>query len=206
MLWDAFWNRVREIPEAERYRTPFSASDPLNTPNTLNVGDPRIAVALGSAILGLQDAGIGMADALGQHLYVGSDKTPVPLFGGCETSGYFTIACDDEGAYKVNSKQFIGNAYLQVVRFEDGKPQAHTLLAHGQGDLSDPSHLDPAVVRYAKKDWLHFPFTERQILRDAKLAVTLLPALRKRHSAEESRRNGPKAPAAAPVSRARRTQ
>ncbi|MDQ1835475.1 penicillin acylase family protein [Massilia scottii] len=188
LLWDAFWNRVSDIPEQERYATPFSADDPLNTPNTLNVADPRIALALGSAILALQESGIGIADTLGKHLYAGSDTAPVPLFGGCETSGYFTIACDDDGAYNVNSKQFVGNAYLQVVRFENDKPQAYTLLAHGQGDLDHAGKPDPAVVRYARKDWLYFPFSEGQILRDAKLAVTRLPALPTRHGAVKSSR------------------
>jgi acyl-homoserine-lactone acylase len=183
LLWDAFWNRVREIPEAERYATPFSVHDPLNTPTTLKVADPRMAQALGAAVLALQDAGIGLADTLGKHLHAGSDNAPVPLFGGCETSGYFTIACDDEGGYKADSKQFVGNAYLQVVRFEDGKPLAHTLMAHGQADPNPAGTVDPALRRYASKDWLAFPFEEGQILADPKLAVTVLPALPRRRAA-----------------------
>lgn len=188
LLWDAFWNRVSEIPEQERYGTPFSADEPLTTPHTLKVADPRIALALGSAILGLREAGIGMADTPGQHLNAGSDKAPVPLFGGCETSGYFTIACDDEGGYDVHGKQFVGNAYLQVVRFDNGRPQAYTLLAHGQADLDPAGKPDPALLRYARKDWLHFPFSEAQIRRDPKLAVTRLPALPRHPGAVASRR------------------
>lgn len=80
LLWDAFWNGVQEIPEVERYTTPFSALDPLNTPNTLNMAEPRIAAALGSAVLWLEQAGIALSDPLGKHLYVGNDKGKVPLF------------------------------------------------------------------------------------------------------------------------------
>ncbi|MGK5049775.1 penicillin acylase family protein [Janthinobacterium sp. GB4P2] len=175
ILWDAFWNRVRELPDDVRYLTAFSIDDPLNTPSTLNVEDSRVISALGEAVISLQKEKIDLHTSLGEHLYAGTGSAPIPLYGGCETSGYFTIMCDDKGEYKLESKQFIGNSYMQVVRFTDDGPIAHTLLAHGQREFGySGKHIDPGVKRYAQKKWLMFPFNEVEIRRDPALSRMIL--------------------------------
>jgi acyl-homoserine-lactone acylase len=171
VLWNTFWARVRELPEAERYRVPFSPDQPLLTPNTLNVSDPLIGQALGAAVIAISEAGASVTAPVGKYLRAGD----VPLFGGCDGGGYFTSACDDDGAYKLASRHFIGNTYLQVVRFDSRGPHAVTLLAHGEregGFTGD--RLDPGVQRYANKDWLAFTFAEVDILHDPQLTTTTL--------------------------------
>ncbi|UKI07940.1 MULTISPECIES: hypothetical protein [Variovorax] len=55
--------------------------------------------------------------------------------------------------------------------------QARTLLAHGEREtaVTGGSGLGP-VARYARKDWLRFPFREEDIARDPQLRrVTVRP-------------------------------
>ena len=59
------------------------------------------------------------------------------------------------------------NTYLQVVYFDKEGVKADTLLAHGLDEeaiTSGRNNLD--VTRYSDKDWLHFPFQEKQVLKD----------------------------------------
>ena len=105
----------------------------------------------------------------------------LPIYGGCASDEYFVVACgEDDG--EVLGPDSLANSYLQVVHFGRQGVEAHTLLAHGQ----DERALMPAgtvatmapVVRYARKDWLRFPFREADIARDAGLTrqVLQLPA------------------------------
>ncbi|HEY6923348.1 MAG TPA: penicillin acylase family protein [Steroidobacteraceae bacterium] len=177
VLWNAFWDRVVDLPEAERYRVPFSPDQPLLTPNALNVSDPLITQALGAAVSALADTGVSLTAPVGKYLRVGN----VPLFGGCNEEGYFTSACDDDGAYRVTGPHFLGNTYLQVVRFDSRGVRATTLLSHGErerGFIEGP--LDPGVRRYAAKDWLEFPFSEKDISKDPALTTIAVCVARDR--------------------------
>lgn len=67
---------------------------------------------------------------------------------------------------------------MQVVGFGEKGVEAYTLLAHGLRDnLFQPGvigDIDSNVRRYAKKDWLRFPFEEADIMQYPKLKRTFL--------------------------------
>jgi acyl-homoserine-lactone acylase len=56
--------------------------------------------------------------------------------------------------------------------------QAYTMLAHGLNESvlgrEASGQKDNGLYRYAKKDWLHFPFREEDIMRDPELKRTVL--------------------------------
>jgi acyl-homoserine-lactone acylase len=53
--------------------------------------------------------------------------------------------------------------------------EAHTLLAHGQDETAvDNGRGSAPVARYARKDWLRFPFREADIARDPQLGRVVL--------------------------------
>jgi acyl-homoserine-lactone acylase len=178
VLWDMFWARLEKIPVAEFYLVPFSANEPLSTPRSPKAQDPRVARALAEAVVDMSAKGWALNEALGSQRYVGSHTHPTPLFGGCQDPGYFTVACNSDGSYPMGPGSH-ANSYLQVVRFGARGVEAHTLLAHGLTDQSvsaDPHRgvTDPAVQRYARRDWLRFPFREEDIARDLLLKRQLL--------------------------------
>src|SRR3546814_5077781 len=75
-LWREFWrNLVGALPvsldilKANYWLVPFSADDPLHTPNTLNVALPTVALAFGDAIKTVMTSGYAFDEMLGdiQH-------------------------------------------------------------------------------------------------------------------------------------------
>jgi acyl-homoserine-lactone acylase len=175
LLWDAFWARLQEIPAAEFYTKAFTAEAPLQTPSGINAADPRVAGALAHAVEDMRKNGAALGTPLGARRFTRSDGRQVPLFGGCDAEGYFTVACPNEGDYTMNDRSH-GNTYLQIVYFERQGVKARTLLAHGERETAvmNGDGIGP-VARYGRKDWLHFPFSEKDISRDTALRREILP-------------------------------
>lgn len=174
LLWEAFWRRVRDIPESELFRQAFSANAPLSTPHQAHGADPRVARALADAVLEFRRAGRALDEPLGRRRYVRSEGQRVPLYGGCHGHGNFVVACN-ENDMDAMSPDSLANSYLQVVRFTPEGVEAHTLLAHGQRDtaVDNGDGIEP-VRRYADKQWLRFPFTDGEIAGDPALRRTVL--------------------------------
>ncbi|RSZ60565.1 penicillin acylase family protein [Massilia atriviolacea] len=174
LLWEAFWGRLRTIPAASLYGTAFSGAAPLDTPAKPTPTPEQAGQALGAAVRILEGQGVALDAALGSRRYVDSGGRQVPLYGGCHTSGYFAVACNYDGSYRLGPDS-MGNAYLQVVHFGPGGVEAHTLMAHGQDELAVSNGQGSAPVeRYARKDWLRFPFHEKEIARDPGLRRSVL--------------------------------
>lgn len=177
VLWEAVWARLRKIAPEKLYQVAFSSAEPLATPAKPRLEGEGAAQALGAAVLSLAGQGVALDAPLGSRRYVSTGGQRVPLYGGCHGSGYFTVACgyDEQGRLGPDSH---ANSYLQLVRFGARGVEAHTLLAHGQDEAAvDNGQGSAPVLRYARKDWLRFPFREADIQRDPGLTrVVLRPA------------------------------
>lgn len=172
LLWAAFWRQIVRLPEAQLYRTAFDPARPLQTPAAINGADPRVRAALAAALQSVRAGGRAPDAPLGSVQLLRADGTAV--YGGCSAAGYFTVACSHapDGALDAQTE---GNSYLQVVRFGPQGVDAHTLLAHGEREqaVAGGSGGEP-LQRYARKDWLAFPFSEQAIAADPQLARQVL--------------------------------
>ncbi len=113
LLWDAFWTRVQKIPATDRYAQPFSASAPVRPPSAIRASDPRVALARAGAVEDMARKGWALDMPLGQQRFARSEGRKLPLFGGCDAEGYFTVACANDGDYTMDDRSH-GNTYLQV--------------------------------------------------------------------------------------------
>jgi acyl-homoserine-lactone acylase len=163
-------------PNPLLWTTPFSASDPVNTPRGLNTSSPLVQEALGRAVTLLEDVGMPLDAPLGSVQRSGViGDTVVPIFGGTGTEGAFTIVSVpgltadnpqtpvDESKYRVT----YGNSYIQTVTWApDGagfKPVAEGFVTYSQStDPASPHFLD-FTQEYSAKRWHRFPFREREI-------------------------------------------
>ncbi|MDR5776817.1 MULTISPECIES: penicillin acylase family protein [unclassified Caballeronia] len=169
-LWDEFWNRASAMPELQRYTTPFDASHPLTTPAGIDTADPAVVRALGNAlggaVLALQANGFAADLMRGAMLGIGKGETRVPLYGGCDREGYFTVACAmqplDRDGYALDQDAH-GNSYMQVVSFDADGPQADTMLTTGVSDDPASPYYRQTTRAYASKTWTRFPFTSRAL-------------------------------------------
>lgn len=178
LLWEAFWGRLQKIPEAERYAVAFSDAAALETPRELRAGGDRAAQALAATVLEFGARGWALDAALAERRYVNSGGKRLPLFGGCAPEGYFVIACSADGASALGPDSH-ANSYMQVVRFGAAGVEAHTLLAHGLDETAvDGGRGAAPVARYARKEWLRFPFREAEIASDPGLTRLILPPSR----------------------------
>ncbi|WKB54626.1 penicillin acylase family protein [Eleftheria terrae] len=164
-LWDEFWARLRRIPAEQLYADAFDPRRPLSTPQALRP-DARIPQALAAAVLRVQQSGYPLDAERGDTVFLRRGSERLPLYGGCEEHGYFTLACSayriEQGGYAVEGQRF-NNSYLQVVAFTDAGVQPWTLLSHSQSDdPASPHHAD-ASRRYSAGRWLRVPFTEAEI-------------------------------------------
>lgn len=174
LLWDAFWMRLAGLPAGEFYRTAFSPEAPLDTPRAPNGEDPRVAQALAATVASFAEQGVALDAPLGSRRFARSGGQQVALYGGCHGVGYFAVLCEGDGNQPAGPDA-VANSYLQVVHFGPGGVQAHTLLAHGLDEtaVADGTGMAP-VARYARKDWLRFPFREDEIAHDTGLSRMVL--------------------------------
>ncbi|CDG82370.1 penicillin acylase family protein [Janthinobacterium agaricidamnosum] len=174
LLWGAFWRRVDKIPDAALYRTPFDAAAPLTTPSAVNGADPRVRQALVDALGDLRGKGWAIDAPLGDVQFVRAGGRHAGVFGGCSAAGYFTIACarGPDGSLDALAE---GNSYLQMVRFGPDGVDARTMLAHGEDERALAGGPGAApLLRYARKEWLAFPFSEAAIASDPQLTRRVL--------------------------------
>ncbi|MEZ2295160.1 penicillin acylase family protein [Variovorax sp. RCC_210] len=169
-VWDEFWSRAELLPAARLYAVPFSASDPIGTPRGLQASAAaQLRQAFGAAVLRVQASGYALDAARGDTLFVTRNGRKIPLSGGCDDKGYFTILCSDnrldQGGYSMDGNPN-GNSYMQVVRFPQGGVEAHTLLSFSlSDDPASPHHADYTRA-YSAGQWLRVPFSEADIKAD----------------------------------------
>lgn len=181
LLWDGFWAELEALSESELFQIAFSASAPLSTPNKPALASAAAAQALAQAVAAFLDQGQDPYASVGSQRFINSEGQKIPLFGGCQNAGYFTVACTPAGyggsASNIDSlgPDSIANSYLQVVYFDNTGVNAHTLLAHGLAETAvDNGPGSAPIKRYANKSWLPFPFRQRQIDQDPKLQRSIL--------------------------------
>lgn len=169
LLWDSFWAELEKLPADRLFGVPFSSTEPLHTPRAPRLTEGEAALALALAVRTLEARHQRVDAQLGRYRFVLTTQGHVPLYGGCSDTGYFTVVCVSErrdGGVLVGPDT-LANSYMQVVTFGPEGVLAHTLLAHGQDEqaVSGGRGAGP-VIRYARKDWLRFPFEEADIAQD----------------------------------------
>lgn len=163
LLWNQFWLALAKPGPQALYQQDFDVRDPVATPAGLALPRAALEAALGEAIAALRRQPLPLDAPAGALLHAGPAGESIALYGGCDAPGYFTILCGG-GPLAGVSATASGNSYLQVVRFDDAGVHAATLLAHGQREtaLAGGPGMEP-IARYARRDWLAFPFTDPQI-------------------------------------------
>ncbi|MEH0432951.1 penicillin acylase family protein [Streptomyces stelliscabiei] len=174
LLFDRFWRRLNAVvPRAQLWKVPFSASDPVGTPNTLNTDAPGFGTALAETVTELRAAGIPLDAKLGDHQFVVRDGRRIPVSGGTESLGVWNKIESSwrpaEGGYPEVSS---GSSHIQAVGWDGGRcPVARTLLTYSQSsNPNSPHHLDQTRLFSAEK-WVTSRFCEKDILSSPKLKV-----------------------------------
>lgn len=88
LFFDRFWRKLTAtVPGAQLWKVPFSAADPVLTPNTLDTSAPGFATALADTVTELRAAGIALDARLGSGQFVVRSGKRIPVPGGTESLG-----------------------------------------------------------------------------------------------------------------------
>ncbi|MCQ0021548.1 penicillin acylase family protein [Streptomyces somaliensis DSM 40738] len=173
LLFDRFWARLqRGTTDAERWKVPFSAADPVGTPRGLDTGAPGFATALRGAVAELRAAGIPLDAPLGEHQFVVRGGRRIPVHGGTGTGVWNMTVPVWNAAGGGYTEVRHGTSHVQAVGWDEGRcPVARTLLAYSQSsDPGSPHHADQTLL-YSRERWVTARFCEGDILRDPALRV-----------------------------------
>lgn len=172
LLWREFWLRVIAAPgglpvnplASAVWLQPFSASDPVNTPNTLNVLLPTVQMALADAVNSVKNAGYALDAPLGEVQHSGVNGADIPIFGGTGGEGAFTIVSPEQRYVTDTGYNIVyGNSYIQAVTWEDGKVRAEGFITYSQSTDPANPHFNDFTKEYSAKRWHRFPFAEKDV-------------------------------------------
>ncbi|MEU7041962.1 penicillin acylase family protein [Streptomyces varsoviensis] len=174
LLFDRFWRRLSDAtPERELWRVPFSAADPVATPNTLNTADPRFARSLADAVGELRAARISLDAPLGEHQFVVRGGKRIPVSGGTESLGVWNKTEAEWDSAKGGYSEVVhGSSYIQAVGFDgSGCPNARTLLTYSQSSNPNSPHYSDQTELYSAGRMVKERFCAQDILASPKLRV-----------------------------------
>ncbi|MFK4066414.1 penicillin acylase family protein [Streptomyces sp. NPDC029674] len=173
LLFDRFWRKLTAaVPNAQLWKVPFSAADPVRTPNTLDTTRPGFRTALADAVTELTSAGIALDAPLGDNQYVVRGGKRIPVSGGTESLGVWNKIEANWDAKKGYTEVAHGSSHIQAVGWnKDRCPEARTLLSYSQSSNPNSPHYSDQTKLYAKERWVTSRFCEKDILGDPALKV-----------------------------------
>jgi acyl-homoserine-lactone acylase len=166
LLWRRFWARAGSAAEGP-WLVPFSSSDPVNTPNTLNTLDPNVQTALGDAINDLRTAKIAFDAPLGSVQYVTRNGERIPIHGGPHSDGVFNVITNSFSTSQNHLGEPVhGSSYIQIVTWDDTPcPDAAQILTYSQStDPTSPHYADQTKL-FSDHGWVHPPFCAKDVAR-----------------------------------------
>ncbi|MFE6360624.1 penicillin acylase family protein [Streptomyces sp. NPDC057806] len=172
LLFDRFWRKLTAtVPSTQLWKVPFSASDPVSTPNTLNTAAPGFATALADAVAELRAAGIALDSPLGDHQFVVRHGQRIPVPGGTESLGIWNkiepVWDPAKGGYTEVST---GSSYIQAVGWNGTRcPVARTLLSYSQSSNPNSPHFSDQTKLFSAEKWVTSRFCEKDILTSPEL-------------------------------------
>ncbi|MFD8569081.1 penicillin acylase family protein [Streptomyces sp. NPDC059639] len=174
LLFDRFWRRLTAaVPAAQLWKVPFSAADPVRTPNTLDTQAPAFATALAQTVAELRSAGIPLNAKLSDHQSVTRAGQRIPVPGGTEGLGVWNkvepVWDAANGGY---TEVVTGSSYIQAVGWDGGRcPVARTLLTYSQSSNPDSAHFSDQTRLFSQGKWVTERFCDKDIRKSPALKV-----------------------------------
>lgn len=179
LLFRRFWAHAvvsAAVTSAQPFLVPFSSSDPVHTPNTLNTALPTVRTSLADAVHDLQTEGVALDTPLSlvQFSTKGTERIPIP--GGPGTYGDFNaINVGYDPAHGGYPDPPHGSSYVQVVTWHDatGCPDTATILTYGESaNPTSPYYADQTRM-FSTKSWATERFCAADVAAHTASSMTL---------------------------------
>ena len=146
------WRRIGSL--GNLWAVPFDATDPVNTPNTLNTGDAELVESvrqgLADAVAVFEENGIPLDAPWGEVQFIERNGERIPIPGGSGSMLFSVISAgfvEGEGYSDIRA----GNSYIHAVSWDETDcPDANAILTYSQSTdcllyTSDAADECPAV-------------------------------------------------------------
>jgi acyl-homoserine-lactone acylase len=159
--------------EAGFWVHPWTASEPVYTPNTLNTSLQASKEALASAVSSMETRGIPLDASMGEvQRAPQAGAAPLP---GCSDAGDCFAAIG--GFFPTSSsKQTEVTGGTSIVMFTElaagHEPLTKALLAYSQSEDPTSPYYEDQTQRFSKNEWITLPWTPAEVGEDA-IAPTL---------------------------------
>ncbi|MEA2375890.1 MAG: acyl-homoserine-lactone acylase [Thermoleophilaceae bacterium] len=183
VLFRRFVENVRSSPapvstpaSSTIYKTPFSASDPVNTPSGLDTSNAKVKQALGDAVNDLQSNGIPLDATLRNYQYEKRGNEKIPIHGGPGVDGLFNainvLWKPPEGYGDVPH----GSSFVMVTQFKKhGCPKNRSILTYSLSTNPNSPWFADQTRMFSQKKWVDPPFCPKQVRKRAKNITRLGP-------------------------------
>lgn len=188
--WPLFeqWYARMESAGPNFWKVQADQHDPVHTPSGLRVSDPAVKArarqALAGAMQELDNFKIDYTKPWGSLIQVEAGAKRIPVHGG--SGGVWNpnsgLTYSEQIYNAQNTKQrgdgtlipMWGSSIVLTVSFEGSSPKAQGFLTYSQSTDPRSPHSSDQTERFARKEWITFPFTEAQIRSDPGYALTRL--------------------------------
>ena len=155
-----------------RFAVPFSAADPLRTPNTLNTADPAVLTALGTAVRRVQQANLPLDARWGDLQYVVRNGERIEIHGGAGGEGVFNVISSVPLRANLGYPEVLaGSSFVMAAELTPDGPRSRAILTYSQSANPASPHYADQTRRYRDKQWIDLRFEEADILADPALTT-----------------------------------
>ena len=157
------------------FKVAFNAADPVNTPNTLDVENPKVLAALVDSVKQLRTLKIPMNATLAQvqtEPRTGGER--IPIHGGPGPEGIFNVITPVDLKPELGwTKIRHGSSWIMTVEFTDKGPVSQGVLTYSQSTNPTSPHAGDQTRLYSGKGWDDLHFTEAAVRKAAVSTVVL---------------------------------
>ena len=148
-----------------QFKVSFNAADPVNTPNTLDVADPKVLAALVGAVDQLKTLGIPVDAALGDVQKEPRGTERIAIHGGPGPEGIFNVITPVDLKLGLGwTKIRHGSSWIMAVEFTDKGPISQGVLTYSQSTNPNSPHFADQTRLYSQKGWDDLRFSEKAVI------------------------------------------
>jgi acyl-homoserine-lactone acylase len=167
-LFNRWWASA-PTTNASFWVNPWTVSNPIYTPNTLNTALAASQNALATAVTDLETRGIPLNASFGQVQYTQrATKIPIP---GCSDGSMCFAVINSSYDNSTAKTAAVNGSSSSIVMFTEldpvNGPLTKGLLTYSQSeDITSPFYEDQ-TLRFSKNEWITLPWTASQVSADA---------------------------------------
>jgi acyl-homoserine-lactone acylase len=154
--------------EADFWVHPWTATEPVYTPNTLNTSLQASKEALATAVSSMETRGIPLDASIGE-VQRAPQAGAAPMPGCLEGDGcYAAIGSSFPTAASKQAVVTGGTSFVMFTELQPGhEPLSKALLAYSQSEDPTSPYYEDQTQRFSKNEWITLPWTPAEVAEDA---------------------------------------